>query len=68
MTREINTATEAWRNVIRTKISELKLISDWAAMTNFGKVRDLCQNAQYELKKEVERLEEELKVLLDSGK
>ncbi len=48
---------KSWINTIRDKIDELEHIIEWASLVNYGKVRDLCRSAQYELKEEIKRQE-----------
>jgi hypothetical protein len=36
---------DQWCDVLRLKLSELRLIGDWAAMVGYGDVRDCCQRA-----------------------
>jgi len=35
----------SWQETCREKINELRLIADWGAITNLGKVRDACRTA-----------------------
>ena len=46
-----------WRSVLDEKISDLELVASWASLVGYGRVRDLCRNAQCELRQAKERWE-----------
>lgn len=39
----------SWNDTLQEKISELRLIADWASMVGYGRVRDSCRTAISEL-------------------
>lgn len=48
----------SWSNVLRDQRQNLALISSWASQVRLGKVRDLIREAEYEIEKEENRVEE----------
>ena len=54
----MNSDTRSWINTLTEKVNELELIASWASIVEYGKVRDYCRKAKYELVEKIRRLKE----------
>lgn len=43
-----------WQETLEAKITELELIASWASITGFPRVRDLCRQAQANIREHIE--------------